>query len=130
VPGPYSGFTSQNANVDLTVSADGSAVMTFAISRIDQICMPQGSFANTTISISQLPYSLSSINRTNGTFSLTGAGHSVRDGVDYHNSIVLDGRVEGSSAEGEVLITTRFTTQGTDYTCSAGTLTWTVTHTG
>jgi hypothetical protein len=130
VPGPYGGVTSQSASVDLTVSADGSAVMTFAISRNDQICMPQGSLANTTVSMSQLPYSLSPINRINGSFSVTGGGHGVRDGVDYRNSIVLDGRVEGSSAEGEILVTTRFTAQGTDYTCSAGTLTWSVTHTG
>jgi hypothetical protein len=127
-PGHYSGLTSQGYGVGIDVTADGSAFTRFTVSRLDDTCTPQRSFVNTIFSDSSSsgPYTI----RPGGFFSLTGGGTAVSNGITYRFKIVLRGDIVGPNAQGTLRITTMFTEQGTDYTCTAGDLTWTATHTG
>jgi hypothetical protein len=127
-PGHYSGLTSQGYGVGIDVTADGSAVTRFTVSRLDDACTPQRSFVNTIFSdsSSSAAYTI----RPGGFFSLTGGGTAVSNGITYRFRVVLRGDIVGPNAQGTLRITTMFTEQGTDYTCTAGDLTWTATHTG
>jgi hypothetical protein len=122
--------TSQGYGIGIDVTADGSAFTKFTISRMDETCTPQRSFVDTLFSDpGGIYYAPGFTIRPGGYFNLNGGGTAGSNGITYRFRLVLSGDIVGPNAQGALRITTLFTDQGTDYTCSAGDLTWTATHT-
>ena len=130
-PGHYSGPTSQGYGVGIDVTADGSAFTRFNIDRMDDTCTPERAWVDTIFAYpAGFYYAPGFTIRPGGFLSLVGGGTSGSNGITYHFRISLRGDIVGPDAQGALRITTMFTEQGTDYTCTAGDLTWTATHTG
>jgi hypothetical protein len=126
--GRYAGVTAQGADMTLDVAnaQKGSGVVLgvtrITVARIDETCTQERLNVAGPIQLQQPPFVLSPISLV-GFFQVP----SNPSGLDTFR---FTGYVVGRNAEGTFTWKTTFTDQGTAYTCTSGTVSWTAAYTG
>jgi hypothetical protein len=129
--GHYAGVTAQGADMTLDVanaqwgSGVALGVIRITVARIDETCTPERSNVAGPIQVQQ---------GTGGTFLLSPISlvgfFQVPSNPSGLDTFRFTGYVVGRNAEGTFTWKTTFTDQGTSYTCTSGTVTWTAAYTG
>lgn len=122
--GSYKGAT-QNGNYVFFTVTGARTVTGFRINSLPETCSPYGEVTGS-VDWTKNTFSI----RTDGSFRATGSwtGSDVDGDVVWTaRSAELNGKIEGGSASGTVIVKDELTYKGTHMTCSSGIVTWTAT---
>ena len=122
VAGRYEGLSSQNERVSFEVLADGQSVTRFRINSVNQSCQPPDQ-----LSISgPLEFATGAARvATTRTFGYAYSGPGTVSGSPATFEIAVRGTFSGTTATGTARFDMKFASEGTEFSCSSGEVTWT-----
>jgi PKD domain len=119
-PGSYSGTTEQGYGATFYVSSDGTSLQDIAIPTVYLTCTPGGAEPATELTIASAPIG------SGGSFTGSATENGVFEGNAAKFSFTFKGSFSGTSAAGTFKVTLTYN-NGTAYTCTTNTLSWSAT---
>lgn len=122
-PGHYAGLTSQNEQIRLDVTADGTAVTNLYVNAVNQSCTPP----NLVSLYGALDFGTGLIPLHGNAFSVSITSPFSGGSATGTDTLAFSGAFSGTALSGTIKEDTTLTVSGTAVTCSSGTVTYTAT---